>query len=797
MNVSCAWLRALAPDLVDTPARMAERLASYGAAVDEIVEVGAGLGDIVIARVLESGRHPNADRLSLCQVDAGGETLQVVCGARNVRAGAFYPFARVGAALPGGIAIRRAKIRGQDSQGMLCSARELGLGRDHEGIMELHGTFEPGQNFLDAIGLRDVRLVVDVTPNRTDLLSHWGIARELAPQGEASLTLAPFGAAGRPAVAFARADTEAEAEGIRVRIEDAVGCTRYYGVAVRGVRVAPSPEWLAARLRAIGQRPINNIVDATNFVLHELGQPLHAFDLDRLGNDVVVRRARAGERLVTLDGVERRLDPAMLLIADATRPVALAGVMGGLDTEVAGDTTNLLLECALFDTALTRSTRKRAGLSTDASQRFERGVDPDGMERAVLRALALILAVAGGTLPASAPAAGHGAAAPPSITLRPARVKQILGQAFEPEVLASLLGPIGFRTERANGALLVRVPGHRRYDVAREEDLVEEVARRHGYDRFPDEIRPFRLSSVPADALAQLENRLRTLLVGAGMLEARSAAFAPEHEGDVALLLPLSAAESRLRRALLPGLLRRVEANFNRGQRDIRLFEIGTAFARTDTPMPAETTRLAIAFTGLSTPAHWSGSARPFDRWDMKGLAGRVAVELGLELRPAGPTAPATPELVERDAWTLLNAGKRAGGAGAVRPDAVDAPAWAYTVFGLEVVLDDAMARAPHAYRALAIFPAVERDVALVVPEAVPAAAVQATIEAAAGPLLEHAEVFDVYTGEQVSRAGTRSIAFRLRFQADDRTLVDEEVDAILERILARLREEHDVERRI
>jgi phenylalanyl-tRNA synthetase beta chain len=804
MNVSYRWLRALVPDLEDAPEVVAQRLAMYGAAVDELVDVGRALADIRIGRVLASRPHPNADRLSLCTVDAGdAEPVQVVCGAPNVRPGASYPFAPVGATLPGGLAIRRARIRGEESQGMLCSARELGLGRDHEGILELHGTFRPGASFIASVGLDDVRFVLDITPNRPDLLSHWGVARELAPRGEVSLVLPPFPAAGGEAPALARpayrrGRREAEADGIRIRIDDAAGCPRYYGVVVRGVRVGPSPEWLASRLRAIGQRPVNSVVDATNWVLHELGQPTHAFDLRRLGPQIVVRRARAGERLTTLDGVERTLSPDMLLIADAERPVALAGVMGGLDTEVTGDTRDVLIECALFDPVRTRATRRSAGLATEASQRFERGVDPDGTERALHRLLDLIATVAGGRIAAEAPVAGVGLPDAAPLTLRPARVAQILGESFTPESLVALLEPIGFRVagRAADGRLTIAVPGHRRYDVGREEDLVEEVARRWGYDRFATEVRPFRASAVPDDALARLEDRLRTQLAGLGLLEARTAAFAPEAEGDVALLRPLSAAEGRLRRALLPGLVHRVEANFNRGVRNIRLFEIGTVFAPGGPEgRPLEETRLAAVLTGARTPPHWSGPAEPFDLWDLKGLIAEIGRALGLEPATGGPGADGG--LFEAGAYWELRSGADAFGAGGrIRNDGIDAPAWAGPVFGFEVRLTTAMARAPSAaYRPLPAHPPIERDLALLLPAGTDAGAIEHALRAGAGRLLERIEIFDVYSGDRIP-AGLRSVAFRLVFRAADRTLRDDEVDAVVERLLGILKDEHGVERR-
>ncbi|HSJ06367.1 MAG TPA: phenylalanine--tRNA ligase subunit beta [Longimicrobiales bacterium] len=797
MNISYRWLLDLVPGLDAGPQECADRLAMLGAPVDEVVDLGGPLRDIVIGRVERAGRHPNADRLTLCVVDAGGgDTVQVVCGAPNVTEGAYYPFAPVGARLPGDVVIRRARIRGEESQGMLCSPRELGLGRDHEGIMQLQGTFTPGASFVAALGLDDARLAVDVTPNRPDLLSHLGVARELAAAyGLNAAINALSGAPALPPIGDARAEADPAAGGVSVRIDDVDLCPRYFGLVIRGVKVGPSPEWLASRLRAVGLRPISNVVDATNHVLHELGQPLHAFDLDRLGPSVVVRRARHGERMITLDGVDRALSPQMLVIADDRRPVAIAGVMGGADTEVQESTTAILLECALFDPQSVRATRTALGLSTDASYRFERGVDPDGMRLAIQRAAELIAAVAGGSVEPAAAVAGPGLSPVPRVQLRLARVAQVLGEPFTADQVAGLLAPLGFGVvEAAPASISVTVPGHRRHDVGREEDLIEEIARRHGYDRFSDELRPFRPTAVPTHPLFRLEDRLRTVLVGRGCLEARTAAFAPEDAGDVALLLPLAATESRLRRDLLPGLVRRVEYNFARGARSIRLFELGTAFARPEGgDVPAESTRLALVLTGPRQPAHWSGTEETFDLWDVKGIASEIAAELGLALAPG----PAAPILDDALSFRLLAGenGEVRGSAGRIRPDLVDAPAWAGDVWGLEVELTASGEAHPVRFRPLPAHPSVERDLALLLPASLPAAHVAAAVRDAGGEFLEHVAPFDVYVGAGVAD-GQRSVAYRLRFRAADRTLTDAEVDEAVRRILRRLNDDLGVQQR-
>lgn len=811
MNVSYRWLTALAPGLADSPERVADRLAMYGAPVDEVVHLGEPLADIVVARVTGVRRHPNADRLSLCEVDAGtGETLPVVCGAPNVQVGSFYPFAPVGARLPGGVAIRRAKIRGEESQGMLCSERELGLGRDHSGIMELRGDFRPGESFVSATGMDDVRFVVDVTPNRPDLLSHWGIARELAPGGESSLRLPAFpngasvgAAASRAAALRLRVgEREEEAGGVRVVLEDSSGCPRYLGAVIRNVRVGPSPEWLATRLRAVGVRPINNVVDATNYVLYELGQPLHAFDLAHLtGSEVRIRRAAAGETIVTLDGESRVLDEDMLVIADAERPVAVAGVMGGQDSEVRDETRDIFLECALFDPKRTRRTRRALGLTTDASHRYERGVDPDGLEQALQRVVELILTVAGGELEPEAIDVGPRRDEAMVIAVRPARVSRLLGVDFDADAVAGYLEPLGFEVcGREDSELRIRVPGHRCYDVQREVDLIEEVARRHGYDRFPESLREFRPSVVPDDPMAGLESRVRSLLVTRGFLEARTAPFATERDGDVALVNPLSAAEGRLRRALVPGLLRQLEKNFDRAARNVRLFEIGTAFAPAEdgAALPVETTRVAAVFTGLRHPPHWSDEAKSYDIWDLKALAAELADVVGsgkLALEPGGPEGARI--YADGEALRVVDSeGVEVGGGGLIRRGVVDAPAWAGPVWAFELTLrPDFARREPIRFRALPTFPAIERDVALLVPDRVPAARVEAVIREAGGKLLESVSPFDLYRGRGVPDE-MRSIAYRLRFRAPDRTLTDREVDRAFERVLQRLKEEVGVERR-
>ena len=814
MNVSDRWLRDIAPGIREDADTLADRLGMLGAPVEEIVRPGADLGDIVVGRVLEAGPHPNADRLSLCRVDAGDdEPLQVVCGAPHIAEGALYPFAPVGSTIPGGMKIRKAKIRGQYSHGMLCSEKELGLGPDQGGIMRLSDDLTVGAPLVEALALGEARLTLEITPNRPDLLSHVGVARELAPAGTHGIELPPFPSADdeersdaeMPALDLRRCATEGKAGAVEVEIQDADGCPRYMAAVVEGVEVGPSPGWLTSRLRSIGQRPINNVVDATNYILHELGQPLHAFDLDRLaGPRIRVRRARQGEAIVTLDDAERKLTPDMLVIADAEAPVAVAGVMGGADSEVSAGTTRILLECAYFEPSTVRSTARALGLSTDASYRYERGVDVDGMASAIHRAVELIQLVAGGEVMEAAVDAYPSPTEAPVVRLRPSRVVKVLGAEISADEVRELLTHIGFECrDEGDDALDFVIPGYRRHDVTREIDLIEEVARRWGYDQLEESLRPYRPTAVPEAPLSELEDRLRGRLVAFGLLEARSVSMAPESAGEVPLLRPLSAEEGRLRSTLTHGLLRAAELNMARGVRDIRLFEIGTTFHTSDEARPAEQTRLAVVLSGASRPRHWTGTGDDWDLWDVRGLASELMEALAPEEARVEPLSDADagnlalPGTFRPGTLVALRAGADlVGVAGRVADGAVDLPAWAGQVFALEVRLTAAMTeRRRPSLTPLPTQPASDRDLALLVPETVPAGAVSAVVRDAAGDLLERLHVFDVYTGSGVPE-GVRSIAYRLVFRHPERTLKDQEVDEAVTRVLNQVREAHGVEQR-
>ena len=790
MIVSRRWLEALLGRPLEGQ-DVADRLARQVAPVDGVVPIHQDLRDVLVARVLEVRQHPDADRLSLCQVDAGGgQPLEVVCGAPNVQAGKSYPFAPVGATLPGGLKLERRKIRGVESNGMLCSAKELGLGVDHAGILELQTDAPPGTPFLEAVPIADEQIIVDVSANRPDLLCHKGVARELAVGLGATVKLPTVGRPDGPtakALSTVRpSGRRAVVDGVEVRLEDPEGAPRYMIAVIRGVKVAPSPTWLATRLQSIGQRSINNIVDATNYILFEVNQPLHAFDLAKLrGPAVVVRRAKPGEQIVTLDGVSRRLTAEMTVICDTERPTIVAGVMGSADSEVTENTTDIVLEAAYFQSTRIRRTRRALGLSSESSYRFERGIDLLGMPDALRRAIDLIRAVAGGEMRELPIDLWPEPQKPRSVFLREARVGQLLGVPVPRKEIERLLSAVGFVAAPKDDRLAVQIPGWRP-DVTREVDLIEEVARLRGYDSFPDELRPYRPGTVPDAPAERTLRRIREQLVasGGGLLEARTLPLGPADGPDaVPVLNPLSAEEAHLRSRLLPGLIRRVEHNWSVGNRDVRLFEVGTVFRKGSGPRPDEELHLAIVLTGARHPPHWTDGTNAaklpdMDIWDLKQHF-ELAVGLAAPSHDVQPAANGS-------GWVVP-------GGTAARLEA-DAPRWAAPLFGLEVRIVVAPP-SPVRYQPLPTQPPVVRDISLVLPGGVTAGAVEAVLRREGGRLLERLDVLDEYRGAGLP-PGTRGVTWRCTFRALDRTLTERETVEVLERMLRAAEATLDVHRR-
>jgi phenylalanyl-tRNA synthetase beta chain len=791
VRIPYRWLR----EFVDTPAgarEVAERLTLAGIETGVVSEGATELRGVVVAEVLAVAPHPAGGALRLCEVSTGAERFRVVCGAPNVRAGVRAAFAPPGATLPGGRQIAVATIRGTVSEGMLCSAAELGAGEDASGILLLGADAPVGQDVVDHLGLDDAILEVEVTPNRPDCLSVMGVAREVAALAGGRL---------RAADSAVHEDPGLTTAGWRITIDEPGLCPRYAARVIEGVAVGPSPAWLAQRLRAAGLRPINNVVDVTNYVLWELGHPLHAFDATRLADrHVVVRRARPGETLVTLDGQPRSLEESMLVIADARRAVAVAGVMGGADTEVREATRTVLLESAYFKPGSVRRTAKALGLSTEASYRFERGADIEGLRDALDRAARLIAELAGGRVAAGVLDAYPVPRRPVAVPLRLDRIRRVLGVCPPKGVVGDILRGLGFpATERESG-FEVAVPSFRR-DVAMEDDLVEEIARVWGYGQIP--------ATLPSGALALTrrprhlvaQDAVRRALSAAGCSEAVSLSLIdPAHLGHVGLgpddprvvrvRNPLAADRSVLRPTLLLGLLEAAATNVRRQAPDVRLFEIGRVFeAVAAGELPREETRVAAVLSGLRAPRAWFADRARADVFDVKGLVEGVVQALG---RGDVEVAPATAaHLEEGRAATVLVQGTAIGLFGELHPAvqrAFDLPA---PVFVAEVSLDrlDALPRRDVEYRALPRFPGAQRDLAVVVPVHVTAAEVSAAIQASATSLLRRVVLFDVYEGAQVG-PGRRSLAYGLFYQADDRTLTDGEVSRLHGEVVERLRAE-------
>lgn len=787
MNVSRAWLEAFLRQPIDAR-DAAERLAMLGAPVDAIEHVGADLSPFVVGLVTDVRPHPNADKLQVTTVDDGSGTMHtVVCGAPNVTTGHKYPFARLGTAMPGGLVIEKRTLRGEPSAGMLCSARELGLGQEHDGLFTLDTDAAPGTPLTAVIRGGDERLVLDVTPNRADLLGHKGVARELATSYGVPFRLPEIpGTDGIDITPPERAAEAGDTGGVRVTIGDRTGCPRFLAGVVRGVTIGPSPAWLRERIESVGLRSINNVVDVTNYVMLELNQPMHAYDADTLrGAAIGVRTSTAGESVVTLDGADRSIPEGSLVIVDGERVIGLAGIMGGRATEVGDTTVNLLLECAAFDASRVRQTRRALALSTDASQRFERGTDRWGAVDAFRRALTMLVAVTGGRVDGATLDCFGVSTFPPRIFLRPARAAQVLGLDLDWREIERCLVAIGATvvSKPDDGRIAVDVPGWRP-DLVSEIDLIEEIARIHGYGAIPTEVRAFRPGTRPDDPAWSAAAKVRLGLASLGLSEVMTLPMVSTDDARAPRVLnPLSADHAALRAALVPSLLREVQANWAAHTADIRLFEIGTVFrVAASGPAPDEATQVAFAVTGARNPPHWTsgGAARKWDRWDARGLFESM---VALADRHAEIQ-------VEGDGWVACHADGAV--VGRCQPVTSDAPPWADPVFVGEVMVTPG--DAAHAkYRPLPTFPPVTRDLALVLPAGRAVSAVTALLEQrGARHNLTSVTVLDEYRGPGVAD-GLRSVTVRLVFRDPERTLTDAEVEQVLRRLRTSLERELDI----
>lgn len=817
MKVTRTWLQQyVAFDW--SAAELAERLTLLGLEVESVESRAGEFEGIVVAQVLSREPHPNADKLSVCRVHDGQGERRIVCGASNFQAGDKVPLIRPGASLPARpgeapFTIKVGKIRGVESAGMLCSPKELGLAEDAAGLMILRADAPVGQPLAEYLGRRGGEVVLDleITPNRPDLNSVLGIAREIS-----AVTGNPLRLPAVPDSASAAPAPEAEGERcvedlVAVRLEDATLCPRYTARVVSGVKVGPSPAWLRQALEEVGQRSINNVVDVTNYVMLECGQPLHAFDYHLIGRDaggrptIVVRRAVPGEIFVTLDGRTHQLSPEMLLIADPEKGIALAGVMGGQNSEIHERTVDVLIESAWFQPANIRRTSKALGLRTDASYRFERGVDPGLTDWASRRCAQLLLETAGGRLAAGVVDAFPAPPPPHQITLRHRKVNELLGTALPPEEIEYHLGQLGLKVvgrkpAPVEGAAAVerepvtfRIPSWRP-DLKREADLIEEVCRLHGVDKIAATPPRGGMGANEYDAVHDQLAEVRRLLTGLGLDEAQGqtlisgAVIEGAAEVSVRLANPLSADMDTLRPSLLPGLLDALRHNLNHKNGDVALFEVGRVFARGE-KAPREQRRLALALTGLRHPPFWSGAERQakFDLFDLKGILEEFLEQFGL--RGVTYVRREAPSAFWIESATVSLGGRVAlGEMGQLSPVRARQYDLRDTVWLAELDLEQLLARrnVARSLKPLPQYPSVRRDAALILPESVTHDAVLAVVKQARAPHLERVELFDVFRGSPVP-AGRKSVAYAFTYRAPDRTLTDAEVNGTQAQVVRRL----------
>ena len=784
MRISKQWLSEWVAVPADT-AELAERLTMAGLEVDAVEKAAAPFTGVVVGEVMACEPHPDAERLKVCQVDDGGEEpLTVVCGAPNAVVGLKAPFARVGARLPGDMKIKKAKLRGVKSHGMLCSAKELEFSEESAGLMALPADAPVGMDMREWLDLDDEVIEVELTPNRSDCLGMAGVAREVGV-----LTGAPVTA---PEISPRAADARIQLE---VALEAPTACPRYCGRAVEGVDVTVStPMWLQERLRRAGIRPLSIVVDITNYVMLELGQPLHAFDFGRIDGRIRVRQARDGESLLLLNGETVALDRQTLVIADETQAVALAGIMGGADSAVGDHTTDIFLESAFFQPAAIAGRARQYGLHTDASHRFERGVDPALAPVALERATALLVEVAGGTPGPLTHAVDEASLpVPPRVTMRPERVNAVLGTDIARDEMQETLTRLGMPPEIGPAGWQLQAPSWR-FDIAREVDLIEEIARVHGYDQLP-----LRRLAAPATIPAEPEERVqlarqRALLVDRGYQEAITYSFVSAElqaaldpdTTPLALANPLSSDLAVMRTSLWPGLVRALAHNRNRQQRRVRLFESGLRFRGEMADLRQEAMMAGVA-AGPVVDADWSAAERMSDFFDVKGeveaLLALAAPAEGFRFVAAEHPAlhPGQSARVERN-------GELMGWVGALHPQVLTDLDLDGPVFVFEIRQAAFENRPLPAFEPVSRYPAIRRDLAVVVDESVSADAVVETIHAAAGETLRQVKLFDLYRGKGVSE-GCKSLAIGLILQDYSRTLTDEEVETIQARIIHRLAE--------
>ena len=807
MKVSYQWLSEYV-DLSDiTPQELAEKLTASGIEVDAVESRNAGVSGTVIGYVKERSKHPDADRLNVCIVDVGQEEdLQIVCGAANVAQGQKVVVALPGAHLPGGLKIKRSKLRGVESQGMICSAKELGLNDkllakdQQEGIMVLPEDAQVGTDAVTYLGMDDYVLELGLTPNRSDCLSMLGVAYEVAAIFGKEVKLPPINLV-----------EDGGANPVQVEIEAQQECFQYHGRHFTGAKIASSPQWMKNRLMAAGMRPINNVVDVTNYVLLEYGQPLHAFDGGKVANrSIVVRLAAEGEEIVTLDEQKRVLDEQTLLIADREKGLAIAGVMGGANSEITEETEEIVLEAAWFTPQTVRRTSRKLGLRTEGCVRWEKGVDQLRVQEAGERAAALIQQLSGAKVSKGLASVVVQQEEPVVVNVSLEKINQHLGTNLSVSDVSPIFERLQFPYVQEGETWRVTVPT-RRGDITLPEDLVEEVARLYGYDKIPTSLPIGQTTQGGLTPDQQLRRDIRHHLIGAGLNEAISYALVhPDRVEDVAglheqktkpvtLLMPMSEEHSALRTSMLPSLLETVAYNKKRQNHDVALFELGRVFLQEGevlSELPEERLYVAGALSGQWYPQNWMGMKQPVDFYQLKGIVESLLERLGIQ----GVTYKATAELAgmhpgrTAEVWAQE---QRLGYLGQIHPGTEKAYDLTETyVFQLDVAVLGKVAGELGHYNPLPKFPAVTRDLALVVNRDVTAETLESTIREAAGGLLESLTLFDVYTGERIS-PDKKSMAFSLVFRDPERTLHDEEIQQLTTAVVEALKAKTGAELRV
>lgn len=791
MKFTYTWLK----EYVDTPLapqEVASGLTMLGLEIESMVSTIPHLDGVIVGRVLTCEAHPKSSHLKICQVHIGREELSIVCGAPNVAAGQLVPVAPPGTTLPGGMQIAVRPILGIPSYGMICSEAELGLSEEADAILVLNNGVKPGQLLRNLIG-NDFVYEVNVTPNRPDCLGVIGIAREVG-----LLTGTPLQ---RPKVRL-RENGPAIDKLAKVQIKDAAGCPRYAARLIQNVKIGDSPKWLVNRLRAVGLRAISNIVDVTNYVMLETGQPLHAFDFDLLAKSkIVVQRAGAGEKFQTLDEKEHTLQAEDLLICDGEQPVALAGIMGGLNSEVSGSTRHVLIECAYFDPLTIRRTAKRLGINSESARRFERGTDPSGIPFVLQRAAHLMHETAGGEIARGILDVYPKLVAPLKIDFRPKRAFQVLGHKIPNKKIVSILQQLECKVEVKGPSWRVTAPTFRP-DLTREVDLIEEVSRVYGFDQVPVKSRSEVALAGERNLREESEEKLRQVMTGLGIDEALTSSLLSRQHAErfldanrkdgarkiLPLLNPLSEDLAVLRPYLISALLHALVYNLNRKNLDTWLFEIGSTFWCEPQKPICEERRLGAVFTGSAEPPSWAGKSRPLSIFDIRGLL----AEFGQRMRlPAFEFVPLQKPHFLTNGWQIVCGNKTIGVAGELSPELlhayeIETPAFAFEI-NLEQLPD--LIEWQRTVAPIPRFPAVERDLAIITAANVPAEKVISTIRGAAGDYLESVQLFDLYRGKQIP-PGMKSLAFAMLFRAAERTLREEEVDGWLREIVQNLKKE-------